>query len=60
MDGDFCHKIQSGEGRKFPIVLLGKKSTEGTFDRKVGVSGKNIRLLETKLVCENFYAGLGV
>ena len=36
----FRHEIEENAGRKFPFMLLGKKSMEGRFDRKFGVSGK--------------------
>ena len=36
----FWIEEEGKSGRKFTVVLLGKKSTEGRFSKKVGMSGK--------------------
>ena len=51
--GPFVHWIEEEgkSGRKFTVVLLGKKSTEGKFSKKVGKSGK--------ASASSFYGDLG-
>ena len=34
----FAIRFKRKKGRKFPVVLLAKKSTEGILNRKVGMS----------------------